>query len=175
MAGQGRPGMHPVDAQMLEQLGAIVAVVDPVPAELVEMGRQLFAFRDPDAALLEAVVVDHPGDGDEATGSGAPVLLAVRSGWPSRMHFFEFEEVSLDIELTVGDAFCAVLGAVTTVTGEAVPTGWSVVLETTSESYTCAVGEDGRFAFERVPLGMVRLHLDRGEDTRPTSPWLDAR
>ena len=166
--------MHPVDAQMLEQLGAIVAVVDPVPAELVEMGRQLFAFRDPDAALMEAVVVDHPGDGDEATGSGAPVLLAVRSGWPSRMHFFEFEEVSLDLELTVDDQFCFVLGATTTASGLPVPTGWSVALETTSATWTSGVGDDGRFEFARVPLGMVRVRLDRGAAGRVSTPWLDA-
>ena len=174
MAGRG---MHPVDAQMLEQLGAIVAVVDPVPPERLEMGRGLFAFRDPDAALMDAVAV-HELDG--LTGSGASsasgaALSAVRSGWPSRMHFFEFEEVSLDVELTVGDAFCAVLGAVTTATGEAIPAGGSVVLETTSATYSSVVGGDGRFAFARFPLGMVRFHLDRGEGTRATSPWLDAR
>ena len=169
MTGRGKPGrhegdgMHPVDARMLEQLGAIVAVIDPVPAELVEMGRQLFAFRDPDAAVMAAVGIDEMA------------VSAVRSGWPSRMHFFEFEEVSLDVELTVGDAFCAVLGVVTTTTGDAVPPGWSVVLETTSATCSSAVGEDGRFEFARVPLGMVRFILERGDAGRVTSPWLDAR
>lgn len=162
MAGQG---MHPVDVRMLQQLGAIVSVVDPVPAELVEMGRHLFAFRDPDAALMESALSD---------GLGSSVLSAVRSGWPSRMHFFEFGEVSLDLELSVGDAFCAVLGAVTAATGDAVPEGWSVVLETTSATWTSGVGADGRFEFARAPLGMIRLHLDRADAGRATTPWLDA-
>ena len=166
MAGQG---LRPVDAQMLEQLGAIVAVVDPVPPELLQMGRALFAFRDPDAAVMDPVEL---GGLDELDGS---VLSAVRSGWPSRMHFFEFDEVSLDVELTVGETFGAVLGAVTTATGDAVPPGWSVVLETTSATWTSAVAGDGRFAFARVPLGMIRFTLDRENAARVISPWLDAR
>ncbi len=162
----GTHDMHPVDVRMLEQLGAIVAVVDPVPPELVEMGRALFAFRDPDAAVMEAVETDE---------LGVSLMSAVRSGWPSRMHFFEFEEVSLDVELTVDDSFCAALGAVTAATGDAVPAGWSVVLETTSATWTCGVGGDGRFEFARAPLGMIRFHLDRVGAVRVTTPWLDAR
>lgn len=175
MAGHRTHGMHPVDVRMLVQLGAIVEVVDPVPPELVAMGRALFAFRDPDAALMEAVGTEL--DLSAPTALSIPsALSAVRSGWPSRMHFFEFDQVSLDVELGVDDLFCSVLGAVTTADGDAIVEGWSVVLETTGASYTSVVAGDGRFDFPRVPLGMVRFHLSRGDDTpRVTTPWLDAR
>ncbi|MEO7059777.1 MAG: carboxypeptidase regulatory-like domain-containing protein [Lapillicoccus sp.] len=155
--------IHPVDAEMLARLGAIVDVVDPVPPQLVEMGRALFAFRDPDAELMHVV--------DTADLAGT----AVRSGWPSRMHFFEFDEVSLDVELTVSDTFCAVLGAVTTASGAEVPAGWSIVVETPSATYTAPVAEEGRFELARVPLGMIRFTLDRVDAGRVTTPWLDAR
>ncbi|MEP6797225.1 MAG: carboxypeptidase regulatory-like domain-containing protein, partial [Lapillicoccus sp.] len=92
-----------------------------------------------------------------------------------RMHFFEFDEVSLDVELTVDDLFCGVIGAVTMSSGSSVPAGWSIQLETTSATYASVVEADGRFTFTRVPLGMIRFQLDRSDAVKVTTPWLDAR
>ena len=159
-------GLHPADVALLRRLGTLVDVIDPVPESVVATGKGLFAFRDPDAALMEAV--------DTAVLPGS----AVRGGWPSRVHFFEFDggtPVSLDVELTVSDRSCEVLGTVTPSAGGPVPSGWTVVLETTGTRVVAEVEPDGRFVVEAVPLGMVRFLLDRGDAVPVATPWVDAR
>ena len=155
-------GVHDADAALLRQLGTIVDVVDPVPDDVIATGKALFAFRDVDGELMQ--VVDTQG-----------LESAVRGPSASRLHFFELGDVSLDVELTIGDPFAEVLGAVVLTSGDPVPTGWSVVLETTSASYSRGVEPDGRFTLTHVPLGLVRFRMERGADTPLTTPWVDAR
>src|SRR6478752_7368159 len=98
----GRPtpdsGPSEADLRLLERLGAIAEVVDPVPDHVRELSRALFSLRDPDAELMLAVEVE------------ADRLEAVRGTSPtSRMHFFEFGELSVDVELTVSGGFCDVV------------------------------------------------------------------
>ena len=162
MTGRADHEIHPADADLLTRLGAIAAVVDPVPEALVAMGKGLFAFRDPDAALMEIVET-----------------LAVREGTAgepaSRMHFFEFDDVSLDVEITVGPHFCDILGVVVTAGGGPVPQGWRLVAETTSARFSAAVEADGRFSLTRVPQGMLRFRLERDGASAVATPWVDAR
>jgi len=55
----GRPtpdsGPSEADLRLLERLGAIAEVVDPVPDHVRELSRALFSLRDPDAELMLAV------------------------------------------------------------------------------------------------------------------------
>ena len=93
-ARRAAAGLDDADALLLERLGAVAEVVDPVPDHVRELGRALFSLRDPDALLMEAVEQD-----DDR-------LAAVRGTAPtSRMHFFEFGEVSVDVEVTVTGGF----------------------------------------------------------------------
>ncbi|MEO3937335.1 carboxypeptidase regulatory-like domain-containing protein [Dermatophilaceae bacterium Soc4.6] len=155
-------GVHDADAELLARLGVLLDVVDPVPDDVIASSKALFSFRDLDAQLMQ--VVD--GQGLES---------AVRGPSASRIHFFELGDVSLDVELAIRDPFAEVLGAVVLVSGEPVPAGWSVVLETTSASYSTGVEPDGRFALSRVPLGLVRFRMECGEQAPLTTPWVDAR
>jgi len=155
-------GVDDADAALLRQLGTIVDVVDPVPDDVIATGKALFAFRDVETELMG--VVDTQG-----------LDSAVRGPSSSRLHFFELGDVSLDVELSIGDPFTEVLGAVVLTSGDPVPTGWSMVLETTSASYSTGVEPDGRFTLTHVPLGLVRFRMERGPDTPLTTPWVDAR
>jgi hypothetical protein len=99
-------------------------------------------------------------------------LEAVRGTSPtSRMHFFEFGALSVDVELTVTDEFCDVVGVVADPGGSA---GTSLTLDTISASFTTMPDEDGRFEVRQVPTGMVRLCLRRGPRSTVTTPWFDA-
>jgi len=124
------------------------------------MSRALFAFRNVDAELMEVVELD--GDQLEAVRGGAPT---------SRMHFFEFGELSLDVELTMTGGFCEVVGVVADPGGSA---GTSVTVDTMGASFTTMPDEDGRFAVRNVPEGMVRISLDRGSRPKVATPWFDA-
>ena len=157
---RGSSGLDDADFELLERLGAIAAVVDPVPDHVREMSRALFAFRDPDAELMEVVELD--GDRLEAVRGTSPT---------SRMHFFEFGELSIDVELTVSGEFCEVVGVVADPGGS---DGTSVTLDTVSASFTTVPDAEGRFDLRRVPAGMVRITLDRGTRAKVATPWFDA-
>ena len=160
--GQPTPDSGPseADLRLLERLSAIAEVVDPVPDHVRELSRALFSLRDPDAELMLAVEVE------------ADRLEAVRGTSPtSRMHFFEFGELSVDVELTVSGGFCDVVGVVADPNGSA---SRSVTLDTTSASFTTALDDDGRFELRHVPVGMCRLSLERDSRPKVSTPWFEA-
>ncbi|MFI5075522.1 MAG: hypothetical protein ACHP7G_11015 [Actinomycetales bacterium] len=157
---RGSSELDEADIELLERLGAIAQVVDPVPDHVRELSRALFAFRRPDAELME--IVELEGDQLEAVRGGAPT---------SRMHFFEFGELSIDVELTVSGEFCEVVGVVADPGGS---DGTSVTLDTMSASFTTVPDAEGRFDLRRVPAGMVRITLERGTRATVTTPWFDA-
>jgi len=160
--GQPTPdsGPNEADLRLLERLSAIAEVVDPVPDHVRELSRALFSLRDPDAELMLAVEVE------------ADRLEAVRGTSPtSRMHFFEFGELSVDVELTVSGGFCDVVGVVADPSGSA---SRSVTLDTTSASFTTALDDDGRFELRHVPVGMCRLSLERDSRPKVSTPWFQA-
>ena len=158
---RGSADLEEADIELLERLGAIADIVDPVPDHVREMGRALFAFRDPDAELMQVVELD--GDRLEAVRGSAPT---------SRLHFFEFGELSLDLELTVSAGFCDVVGVFTHPGG---PAGASVTLDTVGASFTTTPDEDGRFEVRRVPAGMARITVAREGEERHVTPWFEAR
>jgi len=158
---RGSADLEEADIQLLERLGAIAEIVDPVPEHVRELSRALFAFRDPDAELMQ--VVELEGGQLEAVRGSAPT---------SRLHFFEFGELSLDLELTVSGGFCDVAGVFTHPGG---PAGASVTLDTVGASFTTEPDEDGRFEVRRVPAGMARITVVRAGGERQATPWFEAR
>ncbi len=147
------------DVSLLERLGGIVDVIDPVPDHVLTAGRALFSFRDPDAELMEAVAVD----------SGQ--LEAVRGTAPtSRMHFFEFGDLSIDVEVTMAGAFGGLVGVVADRAGVA---GTSITVETPSASFTTEPEPDGRFEVRQIPAGLVRLVLDRVDRPKISTRWFE--
>lgn len=151
--------LPPDDAGLLLRLQRIVEVVDPVPADVVEVGRAVFSLREPQLARLEVV-------------SLPPELSAVRSSaGTSRLHFFEQGTVSIDVEVTVRAPFARILGAVVDAHAPDLH-GCRVAVETADSSTTVDL-EMGRFSFGRVPLGLVRLVLERGGRRAMSTAWFE--
>ena len=82
---RGSADLEEADIRLLERLGAIAEIVDPVPDHVREMSRALFAFRDPDVELMQ--VVELEGGQLEAV-RGSTTVTDVRESprwftWPS--------------------------------------------------------------------------------------------
>ena len=146
------------DAELLARLGRIADIIDPVPEDLLTAGRSLFSLRDPSAVLMDTM--------DEQEQ-----LLAVRSDGPSRMHFFEYGDVAIDLQVSSHDGLASILGFLT---NEGQGAGGSVVLETSAASYDTSVDPDGRFTFAGVPLGLIRLQVEvPGDHSHLTTRWVE--
>lgn len=147
------------DARLLERLGAIAEVIDPVPDHVVELGKAAFSFRNPELELLELV-------------SSPPDLSVVRSSpGTSRLYFFEHGDISIDVEVTVRGGLGAMVGVVTDAEDPALA-GRGVTVETADSSTTVDVVE-GRFTVANLALGLVRILLEH--DGRPafTTRWFE--
>jgi hypothetical protein len=153
--------LHVDDEQLLERLARIAAVVDPVPDEVVELGRAAFELRHTDAILMTLAT--------EAL-SGADLRAAGDQG-SSRFHVFEHDGVSIEVEVTARGEFARAVGIVDDSSGAEL-SGAHVSVETTSSSTTVDLG-GGRFTVERVPLGLVRIVLGRSGERLMVTPWFD--
>ena len=157
-----RDGLHPDDLELLERLGRIAGVVDPVPPDVVELGRAAFELHRADTLLMSLV--------------GADAAAAVRdngSATASHLLVFELGTISVEIEVARKGEFARVIGVV--MAGDEPYAGeCRVSLETSGSSTTQALDE-GRFAFERVPVGLARLVLDRDGEQPMRTAWFDAR
>jgi hypothetical protein len=154
--------LHPDDIELLERLGAIVELVDPVPPEVRELGRAAFALHHADTALMTMATDAMSVAGLRSTDSarGASQLLV-----------FEHGGVSLELDVTVRGDFGRVIGVVIDEAGATVEET-SVVLETPSSRRTVDL-EDERFSFERVPLGLARIALERSGERIMSTTWFD--
>jgi hypothetical protein len=147
------------DAALLERLGAIARVVDPVPDHVVELGKAAFGFSDPDRELMQ--MVSRPVDAS-----------LVRSGAAtSHLHFFEHGDVTIDLEVTVRGDFASMVGVVTDTDASGFE-GLAVVVETADSSTTPQLVE-GRFSVARVPVGLVRLLLRREGRPGLSTGWFE--
>ncbi|MGO4597356.1 carboxypeptidase regulatory-like domain-containing protein [Terrabacter sp. 2RAF25] len=155
------PDLHPEDLELLDRLARIAAAVDPVPDEVLELGRAAFDLHRADTLLMSLV-----------TDAGA----AVRdngSATASHIVVFELGEISVELEVARRGEFARVIGVV--MAGDRpYAAECRVSLETSASSTTQAL-DAGRFAFERVPVGLARLVLDRGDEQPMRTPWFDCR
>lgn len=154
--------LHPDDIELLERLGKIVEIVDPVPPDVVELGKAAFALHHADSTLMKMV-------------SDAESVSALRStdGARGTSHLLVFEHgpVSIEVDVTWRGDFGRIIGIVVDESGEATA-GAQVVLETASVTRTVDL-EDDRFTFERVPLGLARIALERSDERIMATTWFD--
>ena len=154
--------LHPDDLELLDRLGRIAAVVDPVPDAVVELGRAAFELRHADAVVM--TMADDPV-------SGAELRAVPDEQGSSRLHVFEHGEVSIEVEVTVRCEFARAVGIVDDGSGVDL-SGAHVSVETTSSSTTVDL-DGGRFTVERVPLGLARIVLERAGSRLLVTPWFD--
>lgn len=136
----------PSDRELLERLGWIAETIDPVPDEVVEMGRAALGMRDLQAQLLR-----------EVDFAGAGMAAVRQTATSSRLLFFEFDDLSVDLEVLVEGSLARVLGVVTDPAG--VP-GRTATIEGARGSHAAQVDPAGRFLLRRLPTGLARLRLD---------------
>ncbi len=154
--------LHPDDIELLERLGAIAGQLDPVPPEVMELGRAAFALHHADTALMtmstDAMSVAGLRSTDSARGA-------------SQLLVFEHGGVSIELDVTVRGDFGRIIGVVI---DEAGTPGeeTSIVLETPSSTRTVDL-EDERFTFERVPLGLARIALERSGERVMSTTWFE--
>ena len=79
--------------------------------------------------------------------------------------------MSIELDVTVRGDFGRILGVVIDESGTAVA-GTSMVLETPSSTRTVDL-EDERFTFERVPLGLARISLEKSGERLMSTTWFE--
>ena len=131
------------DAELLERLGAVAMVADPVPASVRDLGRASFGLRRLDAELAELV-----SDSDE-------MLAGVRSAASDvRLLTFETDDVVIEAQVSIEGGKRSVLGQVLEV-GVAAGT---VHIESAYDTRQDATLDDlGSFRFDDMAAGTVRL------------------
>ena len=154
--------LHPDDEALLARLRGVADLVDPVPEDVIELGKAAFALHHADAILMRMAT-------DELSGAG--VRAAHGEHGSSRLHVFEHGSVSIEVEVTSRGDFARAIGVVDD-RAHAVLTDHQLTLETKSSSTTVDL-EGGRFTFERVPLGLVRLVLECAGERLMTTTWFD--
>jgi len=155
--------LHPDDQQLLDRLSRIAATVDPVPDEVLELGRAAFELHRTDTLLMALVTDALAGAAVRDHGSGTTSHLVV----------FELDDISIELEVTRRGEFARVIGVV--MAGDQPYAAECQVSLETSASSTSQALDEGRFAFERVPVGLARLVLDRDGEQPMRTPWFDAR
>jgi len=154
--------LHPDDAALLARLRAIAEVIDPVPDEIVELGRAAFALHHADAVLMRMASQEV---------SGADLRASHGDDRSSRLHVFEHGTVCIEVEVTRRGDLARAIGIVDDRANPRI-TDATVTLETASSSTTVDL-EGGRFTFERVPLGLARLVLERAGESAMKTTWFD--
>ncbi|HJR91403.1 MAG TPA: hypothetical protein VJ938_03090 [Acidimicrobiia bacterium] len=137
------------DDRLLELLGAALAMNQAVPAELSDDARAVFTWRTIDAELLS---LSFDSAVDELTGVRS-------SGTAERLLRFFSGDVEVEVDVIGGDLEGMVTGAQLDVVRLERPDGTLVDSD---------VDEHGRFLFEAVEAGPLRLHIGEGG---PVTEW----
>jgi hypothetical protein len=148
------------DEELLERLGVISRIVDPVPPEVAERSRIAFEFRDLESQLA-ALVSDSSED-----------LAAVRGHVRGELILeFSVGELSIDVEITRLGVQRSVIGQVR---GVALGPGASIAAEWSSDaaSHRAPVDEQGRFFLSDLPAGRFRLRLERTGEPSVLTEWI---
>lgn len=152
-------GPSPEDDALLEELRQVFEIVDPVPSDVIAMGKAAYSLRHLDEELMVMT-------------SGMHDLAAVRSdSATAHLHVFEHGTVAIDVEVTTRGDVAQLIGVVQD-SEDAHLSDVRVLLETASSSTPVAL-DGGQFMVERVPTGLARLVVERAGVRRMTTDWFD--
>jgi hypothetical protein len=147
------------DEAIFTELRELIARTDPVPERLDEAARAAFTWRTIDAELAE--LMQDSAEIDE----GALALRGAATG--PRLLSFESPRLAIEAEVTVlGPRERRLVGQIVP------PVAASLTLEQGGVRLTAQADELGRFAFDRVGAGPVRLRAalpDGGMEV--ATPW----
>ncbi|MEV8514816.1 hypothetical protein [Dactylosporangium sp. NPDC051484] len=129
------------EEEVLSSLREIAGRHDPVPPAVLAAARASLAWRDPDAALAELV------------RDSLNRLIAVRGGTP-RVLTFLGGALTIDVQVTSRAGAVDVVGELAPVVAA------RVVVESPGGSHETAADAEGRFRFEGVAPGPVRLRCE---------------
>lgn len=142
------------DEELLDALDAAIEAAQPMPASATELARAAWDARALDAEFAELV----------ADSLAAPA--AVRAVAGPRLLSFSAREVVLEVEhepVGVGEHRVA---------GQLLPARPArVTLQWGSEALSTVADAAGRFAFEPVGEGTVRLRVDDAGDRAVVTAW----
>ncbi|MET7418511.1 hypothetical protein [Dactylosporangium sp. NPDC005555] len=140
---------------MLRVLRDMAGRRDPVPDDVLAAARASIAWRDPDAALAKLTA-----------DSARERLVAVRGGGSPRLLSFFGGSLTIDVQATTREGAVEVVGAVS----PAVPA--KVVLESPTGNLEADVDDEGRFRFQGVAAGSVRLRCEPTEGAPVHTEWV---
>jgi hypothetical protein len=147
------------DEAVFEELRDLIARTDPLPERLDDAARAAFTWRTIDAELAE--LMQDSAEVDEA----ALALRGAATG--PRLLSFESPRLAIEAEVTVlGPRERRLVGQIVP------PVAASLTLEQGGVRLTAQADELGRFAFDRVGAGPVRLRAalpDGGMEV--ATPW----
>lgn len=142
-SGPGRDPGSDEHERLWRALAAVVGEGDPVPPEILQSGRDSFAWRTIDAELA-ALTYDSAAE--------HPATAVVRASEGPRLVTFEAPDLTVEVEVTV-------LGARRRLIGQLVPPHQALVTVRHHQGGTVAVEADelGRFRAEDLPAGLSSL------------------
>ena len=143
--------MSTSDEELATALTASAKLVDPPPALLFEMAKAAFGLRLLDAELAELVA-----DSLESAG-------AVRGPTQERLLAFEAEQVTVDVQVSLGGDQRRLVGQLSG--------GTDLRLDTAGSSTSVPLDELGRFVIEGVSPGPIRLRTTTGSGRTVTTAW----
>src|SRR5215218_6153601 len=144
------------DDELLDALRAAIEAAHPMPASAAELARAAWDARALDAEFAE-LVADSVADADR---------LAVRAESGPRLLSFSARALALEVELEPVGA------GEHRVAGQLLPARTaSVTLERGADAQRTQADATGRFAFDRVQEGTVRLRVDDARDRAVVSAW----
>lgn len=155
----GQPHGSDPDERLLDRLRAVLAQVDPVPADVLAAARAAFTMRDLDEELALLVA-----DSESALGG----LATVRAALTARLLSFETPGGGVELELTGA-------GSRVDLQGQALGSPLTqLTVEHVEGVEQLDVDSLGSFAAQGLPAGRLRLRWVDASGRRVVTPWVDA-
>lgn len=155
------------EERILADLRRIAASVDPVPSHVVECARAALSLRRLDAELLDLV----RDSADDRSG-----LLMVRGESDVRMLSFEFPPVTVEVQVTEQHGGCDLVAHVSGIelAGAQVEAQEAQMGTRTASrpDRRDLDTDDGTLVVERLPSGLVRLHLTSVDGRLYATSWI---
>lgn len=159
------------DEILLEEIRTAYALLDPVPAPVVDAGKAALSWADPDAALavltedsaLAAGAVATRGEAgaDTAANTGAAGPVPV-----SRLLSFAAGDLTLEVEASAEDGTRALAGRLDPAGPAEIKVRWD------GGEVSCRTDDSGYFTAERVPPGLVSLELRMPDESTVVTSWV---